>query len=426
MSKKDDLIAQFVSKRINITYIPSVRTYDQAEAIVSGIVDRELKVVEQQEAYQNALAEVAKIQASVLDQISKSITETLRVFLPNVRNVRAAISEEARYRALRRSCEIVVDDGTPTPLARKGDGVQSLAALSLMRHSSESGALGRQLILAIEEPESHLHPSAIHQLRSVLAEIGGKHQVIMTTHCPLFVDRASIKSNIIVYQNKAVPAKDVKQIRDILGVRAADNLQHAELILLVEGEEDKCALTSLLKQHAPALKASLEQRSLAIESLLGGSNLSYKLSQVRESMCISHCFLDHDKSGLDAFDKAQMEGLVTLADVTFAIRDGLTESEIEDLYDEALYSPMLKNKYGVSTMAPQFKGNRKWSDRMCKTFKNQGKPWSDSIKMKLKREIADLVDASPSSALNEHHRGPIESLIAALELKLKTIKESKN
>jgi hypothetical protein len=45
--------------------------------------------------------------------------------------------------------------------------------------------------------------------------------------------------------------------------------------------------------------------------------------------------------------------------------------------------------------------------------------------MKLKREIADLVDASPSSALNEHHRGPIESLIAALELKLKTIKESK-
>ncbi len=84
LSKKDDSIAQFVSKRINITYIPSVRTYDQAEAIVSGIVDRELRTVEQQEAYQGALAEVAKIQAPVLEQISKSITETLRVFLPNV------------------------------------------------------------------------------------------------------------------------------------------------------------------------------------------------------------------------------------------------------------------------------------------------------------------------------------------------------
>lgn len=335
LSKKDELIAQFVSKRIDITYIPSVRTYDQAESIVSGIVDRELRRVEQQEAYQNALTAVAKIQQPFLDDISKSITETLRVFLPNVRNVKVAIPEEARYRALRRSCEIIVDDGTPTLLARKGDGVQSLAALSLMRHSSESGALGRQLILAIEEPESHLHPSAIHQLRSVLAEIAEKHHVIMTTHCPLFVDRMSLKSNIIVYQNKAVPAKDVRQIRDILGVRASDNLQHAELILLVEGEEDKLALNAILGQTASTLKASLEQKSLAIESLLGGNNLSYKLSQVREAMCMSHCFLDHDKSGLVAFKKAEDEGLATMADVTFATRNGLTESEIEDLYDQA-------------------------------------------------------------------------------------------
>jgi putative ATP-dependent endonuclease of OLD family len=347
------------------------------------------------------------------------------VFLPNVKKVKVTISDEARYRALRRSCEIIVDDGTPTLLARKGDGVQSLAALSLMRHSSESGALGRQLILAIEEPESHLHPSAIHQLRSVLAEIARKNQIIMTTHCPLFVDRTSVKSNIIVYQSKAIPAKDVRQIRDILGVRASDNLQHAELILLVEGEEDKIALNTLLRQHAPALKTSLEQRSLAVESLLGGSNLSYKLSQVREAMCISHCFLDHDKAGLAAFKKADEEGLATMADVTFAIRNGLSESEIEDLYDENLYSKMLQNKYGVSILAPQFKGKRKWSDRMRETFKNQGKTWSDAIEMRVKRDLADLVDGNPASALNGHHRGPIDALIAALETKLNTLKEDK-
>lgn len=425
LSKKQDSIAQFVSKRINITYIPSVRTYDQAETIVSGIVDKELKTVEQQQAYQDALAEVAKLQEPVLDKISKSITETLRVFLPNVQDVKVAISAEARYRALRRSCEIIVDDGTPTLLARKGDGVQSLAALSLMRHSSESGALGRQLILAIEEPESHLHPSAIHQLRSVLAEIADKHQVIMTTHCPLFVDRTSIRSNVLVFENKAAPAQDVKEIREILGVRASDNLQHAELILLVEGEEDKTALAALLRHRSPGLKSSLEQRALAIDSLLGGGNLSYKLSQVREAMCVGHCFLDHDRAGLEAFKRAEGEGLATLADVTFATRNGLAESEIEDLYDENLFSKMLQNKYGVSTMAPQFKGSKKWSDRMRETFKNQGKPWTDSIEMKVKRDVAELVDGNPSQALNEHHRGPIDGLILALEQKLKTINESK-
>jgi hypothetical protein len=240
------------------------------------------------------------------------------------------------------------------------------------------------------------------------------------------VDRASIKSNIIVYQNKAVAAKNVKQIRDILGVQASDNLQHAELILVVEGEEDKLAFNALLKYYSPALKASLDQRSLAIESLLGGSNLSYVLSRLREAMCLTHCFLDHDKSGIDAYKKAEREGLVTQADATFATRNGLTESEIEDLYDETLYSPLLQNKYGVSTLAPQFKGNQKWSDRMRQTFKNQGKLWTDLVEMKVKRDVAELVDGNPSTALNQHHRGPIDSLIAALEQKLTRIKESKS
>jgi len=339
--------------------------------------------------------------------------------------VKVTISDEARYGALRRACEITVDDGTPTLLARKGDGIQSLAALSLMRHSFESGALGRQLILAIEEPESHLHPSAIHRLRAVLTEIADKNQIIMTTHCPLFVDRTSLKSNIIVHQNKAVPAKDLKQIRDILGVRAADNLQHADLILLVEGEEDKRTLAALIAQLAPILKLTLEQRTLVIDSLLGGTNLSYKLTQVREAMCSFHCFLDHDKAGLAAFKKAEDEGLVTMADVTFAIRNGSAESEIEDLYEESLYSKMLQNKYGVSTMAPQFKGNRKWSDRMHETFKNQGKTWSDGIEKKVKRDLAKLVVENPAAALNEHHRGTIDALLAALENKLNALKQSK-
>src|SRR3972149_4703482 len=119
-----------------------------------------------------------------------------------------------------------------------------------MRHASESRAGGKHLILAIEEPESHLHPSAIHQLKSVLTEIARTNQVIMTTHCPLFVDRTSIKSNIVVHDNKAAPARNVKEIRDVLGVRASDNLQHAELILLVEGEEDRKAIRALLSHHS--------------------------------------------------------------------------------------------------------------------------------------------------------------------------------
>lgn len=425
LSKKAEQIAQFISKRINLGYIPAVRTATSAHEIVGELVDRELATVESDPIYQQALKAIAGVQKPVLAKISASIKDTLKEFLPNVREVQVSIPEEERFRALRRSCEIMVDDGTSTPLMRKGDGVQSLAALSLMRHASESTGAGRNLILAIEEPESHLHPSAIHQLKTVLTDIAHKHQVIMTTHCPLFVDRASIKSNILVHKNKATPAKDVRQIREILGVRAADNLQHAELILIVEGEEDRRALTSLLKQHSKPLATAMAQQALGIESLQGGTNLSYKLSQIREAMCSAHTFLDHDACGLKSAQRADQEGLLLIADVTFTTCMGMKESEIEDMFDESVYSSMLQNRYGVSTLHPKFKGTAKWSDRVAATFKHLGKPWSDQIEAKVKADVAELVEANPGTALNAHKRSSFDALISALEAKLNTIAASK-
>ena len=421
LSGKAEAIAQFIAKRININHIPAVRTADSAHRIVLGIVEKELSQIEAQENYRTALSEIEKIQAPVLAKISKSIEATLREFLPKVKDVIVSIPQEARNRALRRSCEIIVNDGTPTQLARKGDGVQSLAALSLMRHASETSASGRNLILAIEEPESHLHPLAIHQLKAVLAEIGRTHQVIMTTHSPLFVDRTSLKSNILVDQNKAAPAKNVLEIRKILGVRASDNLRHAELVLLVEGEADRRALSVLLQLAEPELKLAMAQGSLAIDTLLGGSNLAYKLSHMRDAVCSTYIFLDYDQSGMNAFKKAEAEGLCTMADATFTICPGMKESEIEDIYDESLYANMLMSDFGVPTSSPKFKGTRKWSERARDAFQLQGKPWTDEIKERLKIQIAELVESKGLASLNAHKRSSFDSLVGSLRAKLKAL-----
>lgn len=426
LSKKEELIAQFIAKRLNINYIPAVRTANSAERIVSEIVEKELAAVEDDENLKKALAEVAKVQAPVLEKISKSIKETLCEFLPNVKTVQVTIPQEERYRALRKSCEIIVDDGTPTLLVRKGDGVQSLAALSLMRHASKTGASGRNLILAIEEPESHLHPMAIHQLKSVLHDIADEHQVIMTTHCPLFVDRASLKSNILVHKNKAAPAKDVKQIREILGVRASDNLRHAELVLLVEGENDKKSLEALLKANSAVLRSAITHGTLVLESLVGGSNLSYKLSNLRDAVCITHTFLDYDKCGITSFENASRDGLLIEADVTFAVCNGMKESEFEDILDECIYANLIKNKYGVSISSTKFKGNLKWSYRIRDTFRHQGKHWSTDIENKLKSDISELVEANTNNALNHYKRSSFDALVSALTAKIDAIATSKN
>ena len=418
LSKKAAKIAQYVGRRVDFEYIPAVRTADAAERVVEQMVSRELSRIEQEEEYQAALTRLEELQQPVLDELSKKIAETLQSFLPNVQSAEVRISSEKRHRALRRSCEIVVDDGTPTLLARKGHGVQSLAALSLLRGARQSRAGERDLILAIEEPESHLHPNAIHRLRQVIEEISQEHQVILTTHCPLFVDRSDLDSNILVTGNKARPAKKIEEIRDLLGVRAADNLMHAELVLVVEGECDRLALKSLLACHSTKLKSALGANTLVLDPLFGATNLSYKLSQLRDALCKSHIFLDYDKAAKDISDRASHDGNLVPSEINYATCQGMGESEIEDMYDTGLYADMVKNVYGVDLNSSKFKSAKKWSERAEACFHDQGRNWDKKVSADLKTRIAELVETSPSKALNSHKRSAFDALVSALEARI--------
>lgn len=310
LTAKSRAIAGFVSERTNFEQIPAVRTAVSAQEIVGAMVERELATLEDDSKYQAALDAIATLQQPLLDRLSSNIRETLAKFLPDVAEVRVQIPSEDRYRALRRACRITVDDGTPTLLELKGDGVQSLAALALMRHSSESTAFGRNLVIAIEEPESHLHPGAIHELRQVIRDLGERHQVVVTSHNPLFIDRSLLRNNVIVKDSRAKPALSIHELRDALGVRASDNLRHAELVLIVEGEADVRAATALLRARSPKCKSALDSGSLALEALNGATNLAYKSSLIKTALCAAHCFLDDDEAGRRGFEKARVEGLL--------------------------------------------------------------------------------------------------------------------
>lgn len=418
LSKKSDQIAQFVTDRIDFQHIESIRTASSAEAVVSRMVARELDTLEKNDDYRATLARLDELQQPILDTLSRSVQKTLKQFLHDVRDVSISVSADARYYAVRRACEILVDDGTPTLLKYKGDGAQSLAALGIIRHATERGASGKNLVIAIEEPESHLHPNAIHELKQVLDQLGETHQVLITTHNPLFVDRRNIRNNIVVNSNRAIPAKSVEQVREVLGVRASDNLVHAEIVLLVEGEDDRTALLGLLPERSKVLAEALHHGTLAIDTLAGGSNLAYKVTSVRDAICLCHAFLDDDKVGRDAFEKARLQGLLAEAEVTFCIREGQIETELEDLYDTTLYEALLQNKYRVSIKSPKFKGRKKWSDRMKACFGHCGQQWNDRIEVELKRLVAEAVALHPATALCSHHTSTIDALVRALEARI--------
>ncbi|MBE0540682.1 MAG: AAA family ATPase [Verrucomicrobia bacterium] len=277
--------------------------------------------------------------------------------------------------AIRQACSIIVHDGTETDLKQKGDGIQSLAAMSLMRYAALRSAGKRRSILAVEEPETHLHSKAIHQLRNVLNEIAANNQVVITTHNPVFVNREHIGTNILVSANNASPAKTTEQIREMLGVRPSDNLRHAEIVLVVEGEDDRLALEALLKHHSKILREALTNGLLAIDPLHGSSNLTFKLSLIRTALCSAFVFVDYDDAGKNAVEKALADRVLSKAEVKYALCRGKDESEFEDFYSLAFCEPIVKAAYGVDLVKPLMRGRKKWSDRAGECFKAQGQRW---------------------------------------------------
>ena len=412
LSTKSGEIAHFIARKIFFNYIPAVRTDREALEVVSGMLSQELESLEENDDYRNALAVIQDLQRPVLEDLAKRIEAPLAEFLPNIKSVEIEIPESRRRFNLRRDFNVIVDDGTPTSLEYKGDGVKSLAALGLLKHTARRTGAS---IIAIEEPESHLHPGAIHQLNEIICSLATNNQVIISTHNALFVDREKIESNIIVDGGKATPAKSVSAIRDLLGIKASDNLTNANYALVVEGSEDVRSLSALLPTLSQKIAKALKDRAMIIEPIGGAGNLSYKLSLLHGALCTTHTLLDDDDSGRAAYEKAERDSLISVASSTFTVCSGMPQSEFEDVLNVDLYKEEVLEQFGVDLSVAGFRGNGKWSDRAKVAFEQNGKRWSDNVSMEVKACVANAVVKKPRSALNAYKRGAIDALVRALE-----------
>lgn len=419
LSSKNAQIARFLSARIKCEYIKAVRTADSARKVVNDLLEAELAGIEEEVAFKDALDQISALQAPILERVSSNIQSTLREFLPKISAVKITIPEEARYRALRRSCEIMVDDGTETELNRKGDGVQSLAALGIMRHMSEGAAGGRSLLVAIEEPESHLHPYAIRDLNRVLQELAEVHQLIITTHCPLFINRRDISTNIIVRDRKASPVNSISEIREVLGVQISDNLLSASTVLVVEGRHDAKMIHKLLSETSDNLSKAIDTNILAIDSLQGAGNLPYKLSLLRGQLCDYHVFLDADGEGRSQVEKAVSDGYLRESEYQLTTVRGLKDSEFEDLVNLDIYKSEIEKQFAVKLEWPKDVAKKAWSVMMSSAFTTSGKVWSKPIEAQVKAVVAEAVCRTGMASVVPAHRGCLDALVESLEDRLK-------
>lgn len=412
LNSKSGLIANFIAGKIIFNYIPAVRTDQEAIDVVGRMLSQRLRVLEEKDEYLAALKTIKELQQPILDSLSDRIKEPLEQFLPGITSVSIEVPEDTRRSSLRRDFEIIVDDGTATSLAFKGDGVKSLAALGLLKDRVRTDGAS---IIAIEEPESHLHPAAIHQLLTVIQSLSEDNQVILSTHNPLFVDRHNIKTNIVIDKGSASPAKNIKQIRDLLGIKASDNLTNASFVLVVEGDDDVISLRPLLRALSSKLKYMIDNYMLILEPIGGAGNLSYKLNLLKSSLCVYHTFLDNDEAGRKAFEDCESEGILSIKMNTFINCNGSPNTEFEDCLDPDVYKQSINDEFGVDLNCREFRNNQKWSDRVKQAFQSQGKNWNNGVESRVKFLVASCVKRDPERALNQHKRSSIDALVTSLE-----------
>ncbi|MCJ7491250.1 MAG: AAA family ATPase [Dehalococcoidia bacterium] len=83
---------------------------------------------------------------------------------------------------------LVEDDFQALPISHHGGGEQ--AVLALAKAVSEG-----PVICALEEPESHLHPVLIRKLFAYLKKSTRAHQLLITTHSPVMMDKDKRTNN---------------------------------------------------------------------------------------------------------------------------------------------------------------------------------------------------------------------------------------
>lgn len=135
---------------------------------------------------------------------------------------------------------IQVEEGSLTvPIGMTGEGSQAMLRLldQLERGSP---------IMAIEEPETHLHPALIKRIGHLLAETSRENkQLFVCTHSPFLIEHSSLDSFFVVRKEKdgtrASPMRDIVGLKNLLfdiGMRPSDIL-FSDAILLVEGLSDE-------------------------------------------------------------------------------------------------------------------------------------------------------------------------------------------
>ena len=260
----------------------------------------------------------------------------------------------------------VEESDLTVPIGMTGEGSQAILRLldQLERGSS---------IMALEEPETHLHPALVKQVGQLLAETSTKDkQLFICTHSPFLIEQSSLDSFFVVRKEgdrtQVSPMRDIDGLRNLLldiGMRPSDVL-FSDAVLLVEGLSDETFFVRLSNK----LNVPLADRHVKIVSVAGfprgRRHIEFWANIGRNAGLPVYLILD--KNARDEADSAVSKGQIPREHCLV-----LEKGNLEDYYPQRAIEEVLRTKFGVELDEPILVGKRVERLRTLLSRKVKGK-----------------------------------------------------
>lgn len=251
------------------------------------------------ESVESALAEVANETVAAISKLSSGLASVLK---PKVVT-----------KKLESLFSVSLNGDDEIPINKRGSGVRRLILLGFFkaeveRKRREASNERRNIIYAIEEPETSQHPDNQKKLLEALRELAEEEdtQVLITTHTPVLAERLDEKSLRYVRQNPTLGKTEVlkvdddairKEILDDLGVLPDNRIR---IFIGVEGGNDinflKAISRNLARLH-PECYPDLgeeENKGTVVFIPMGGSSLQLWATRLNGIHRKQVYFMDRD------------------------------------------------------------------------------------------------------------------------------------
>lgn len=288
------------SKLPKVIRIPSLVSTTDFEGKDKGLLSECLSLLFEDLLSQNNLATEIQDRLTELENQMKPETEgsLIKQLTNDVNSIISAVFPSCGIEIkpnlqnlqdiLKPKYEVSLFSNVKTKIDKQGTGLLRTTAFAMLRYHSnlrtQKQLETRPILVAFEEPEIYLHPSAANLLRDTIYALGATDQIVCNTHSPWMIDLTQEPLSLTKMVSKAdntiscinygltssfakLPADDKLRVKMLqLFDDEISRVFFADRVIIVEGDTELLAIKNTLKIIPEPLRKEILFKSQVIRA----------------------------------------------------------------------------------------------------------------------------------------------------------------